>query len=149
MSSTAYDDGNVFRVLRHLTSEDLRFGFVRLLRRRITIFYVRSDFGEDAWCFRTVFIRGAVYMGFDAAVRHHLAAGYGRGSVEAFLLCGLFCGMNYRKGRVRFVDGSFEDLGNYGIQVGRCQASAFFFRNLRYLQAEMIGLPNLSSFRYS
>lgn len=133
VTGTSHDDSDVFRTLRHLTSQDFRLSFVRFLRGRIAIFHVRGDLGQDAWCFRTVFVRGPLYVGFHAAVRNDLSTRYRRGAIKTFFLGGLFCRVDDRKRRVRLVDGSLKDLGNYSVQIGRCQVSAFFFRNLRYL----------------
>ncbi len=133
VASEANDDRNVFRILRDPTREDLRQGLVRFLRGRITIFYVRGSFSEDAGSFRAVFLRSAIPVRFYATIRNHLSSGNRRGTIQSFLFSGFDGRVYYCQRRVCFVNGAFKDLGDNSVEVRRRKASALLARDLRDL----------------
>lgn len=137
----------VFCVFCNFAFSNFCVGLVRFLRGRLAVFHVSGNLRKDARCLCVMFFGNTFPMGNRPAIRHDLPARDGRGAFQ-FLFLGCFlCRMEDRERRVSLVNCSFANLRHDGIEISGGNFCAFLFRDLRNLQAQVIGLSNFASFR--
>lgn len=137
----------LLRILTDLTLSDLGTCLIRLLGRRLTILNISSDLRQYARRLRIMLIRSTITMRFGTTIRHYLSTRQRRSTIEALLLCRFLCRMELGKGRVCLINGTFEYLRYYSIQISRRYLCTLFTRDLGHLQAEMIRLTHFTGLR--